>query len=99
MAAQGTSEKKQSRELRDLKAQGQSAMLWGLPNPASEAAVLGAGLLMHEKLIDATDAARATAAADIAAKLLDKTTSRMPQAADFACSACSSSTSPSARSR
>ena len=46
MADRDPSDKRQSREVRDLKQQGQAALVWGLPNPTTEAAVVGvAGLL------------------------------------------------------
>lgn len=77
--------KEHQRVMRDLRQQGQAAVTWGLPNPATEAAVLGMGLVMREKLSDAASTARATDAAAIAATMLDKTIQKMPQAPSYQC--------------
>jgi Fe-S-cluster containining protein len=89
MAGQKTTRAAEEREhrriMRDLRQQGQASLTWGLPNPATESAIIGMGVVLRDKLQDAADPARATAAAGLAAKLLDRTTARMAQASDFAC--------------
>ena len=77
--------KKESREVRDLKQQGQSALIWGLPNPTTEAAVVGVALLVRDKLAAKTTPFAAAVATGIAAELLDKTTTKMPAAGSIAC--------------
>lgn len=78
--------KEHQRVMRELRQQGQAAMTWGLPNPATEAAILGMGLVMREKLAEATTAGRAGEAAALAEVMLDKTLQRMPQASAVQCS-------------
>ena len=89
MAAQITTpsadDKQHTRVMRDLRQQGQAAMTWGLPNPASEAAVLGMGLVMRDKLAEVAAADRAAGAAAIAASMLDKTIQKMPQTSSVQC--------------
>ena len=89
MAAQNTPPTAQDKEhlriMRELRQQGQAAMTWGLPNPATEAAVLGMGLVMRDKLADAAASDRAAGAAALAASMLDKTIQKMPQAASVQC--------------
>lgn len=77
--------KEHVRIMRELRQQGQAAVTWGLPNPASEAAVLGMGLVMRDRLADTAAPDRATAAAALAAGILDKTIGKMPQASSFQC--------------
>lgn len=77
--------KEHQRVLRDLRQQGQAAVTWGLPNPATEAAVLGMGLVIRDRLADAAATGRATQAAALAAAMLDKTIQRMPQAPSYQC--------------
>ncbi len=78
-------EKEHLRVMRELRQQGQAALTWGLPNPASEAAVLGMGLLMRDRLAAGTDDDRATGAAALAAAMLDRTVQKMPQASSYQC--------------
>jgi Fe-S-cluster containining protein len=78
-------EREHRRIMRDLRQQGQTALTWGLPNPATESAIIGMGVVLCDKLQDAADHARATAAVRLAATLLDRTTAKMAQASDFAC--------------
>ena len=89
MAAQKTpptSEQKQHlRIMRELRQQGQATTTWGLPNPATEAAVLGMGLVMRDKLADDAAPDRAAGAAALAASMLDKTIQKMPQASSVQC--------------
>ena len=56
-------EREHRRIMRDLRQQGQAALTWGLPNPATESAIVGMGIVLRDKLQDATDPTRATAAA------------------------------------
>ncbi|MGE0626259.1 MAG: YkgJ family cysteine cluster protein [Hyphomicrobiaceae bacterium] len=77
----------QRRILRELKQQGQATLTWGLPNPATEAAVIGVGLLMRDQLAERQDGSGASKATKVAAELVDQTVGRMPQAAGFACRA------------
>jgi hypothetical protein len=77
--------KEHQRVMRDLRQQGQAAVTWGLPNPATEAAVLGMGLVMRERLADAGSQSRAAEAAALAATMLDKTIQKMPQAPNYQC--------------
>ncbi len=77
--------KEHQRVMRELRQQGQAAVTWGLPNPATEAAVLGMGLVMREKLADAGSTTRATDTAALAATMLDKTIQKMPQAPAYQC--------------
>lgn len=77
--------KEHMRVMRELRQQGQAALTWGLPDPATEAAVLGMGLAMREKLADGKVEHRAAEAAALAATMLDKTLQRMPQAAAVEC--------------
>lgn len=85
-ASRPPTDKEQIRALRDLKSQGQAALTWGLPNPVSEAAVVGFGLLLLEKLHDTSDETRASSAAALTAMLLDRTISKMPQVSAVECS-------------
>jgi Fe-S-cluster containining protein len=78
-------EREHRRILRDLRQQGQAALTWGLPNPATESAIIGMGLVIRDKLQDSSDPSRASAAARLASTLLDRTTAKMAQASDFAC--------------
>lgn len=78
-------DKEHLRLMRDLRQQGQTALTWGLPNPASEASVLGMGLLMRDRLAEGTDSARAAGAAELAATMLDRTLQKMPQAGSVQC--------------
>lgn len=84
MAASQT-DKDHQRVMRDLRQQGQAAVTWGLPNPATEAAVLGMGLVIRDRMSTGTGNDRAAAAAELAAVMLDKTLSKMPQAASVQC--------------
>lgn len=77
--------KEHLRIMRELRQQGQAAMTWGLPNPATEAAVLGMGLVMRDRLADTAAPDRAAAAAALASGILDKTIGKMPQAPAFQC--------------
>ncbi len=77
--------KEHLRIMRELRQQGQAAMTWGLPNPATEAAVLGMGLVMRDRLADTAAPDCAAAAASLAAGILDKTIGKMPQASSFQC--------------
>jgi Fe-S-cluster containining protein len=77
--------KEHQRVMRDLRQQGQAAVTWGLPNPATEAAVLGMGLVIRDRLADAAAPDRATQAAALAATMLDKTIQKMPQAPKYQC--------------
>lgn len=77
--------KEHARVMRDLRQQGQASLTWGLPNPTTEAAVLGMGLLMRDKLEAADNAERASEAATLAATMLDRTMQKMPQAASVQC--------------
>jgi Fe-S-cluster containining protein len=77
--------KEHQRVMRELRQQGQAAVTWGLPDPATEAAVLGMGLIMRDKLADGASDDRAAAAAALASTMLDKTLQRMPQAAAVQC--------------
>jgi len=72
--------------MRELRGQGQAALTWGLPNPTTEASLLGIGLLMRDKLAETEGANRAAAAAAIAEAMLDRTIQSMPQAKGYACS-------------
>jgi hypothetical protein len=89
MAGPGTTsssvDKEHQRVMRDLRQQGQAAMTWGLPNPATEAAVLGMGLLMRDRLEAADVPDRASQAAGLAATMLDRTMQKMPQSAAAQC--------------
>ena len=85
MAERDPADKQHQRQLKDLKEQGRSALTWGLPNPVTEAAVVGFGLVLRDRLADKSDPARATAAAELAEQMLDKTTSRMTVAGQVAC--------------
>jgi Fe-S-cluster containining protein len=78
-------EREHRRIMRDLRQQGQAALTWGLPNPATESAIVGMGVVLRDKLQDTADPARATAAARLAATLLDRTTAKMAQSSSFAC--------------
>lgn len=71
--------------MRDLRQQGQAALTWGLPNPTTEAAVLGMGLLMRDKLEAAGNTERASEAAALAAVMLDRTMQKMPQSGAVQC--------------
>ena len=77
--------RKQSREVRDLKQQGQTALTWGLANPVSEGAVVGVGLLLRERLADTATAGGAGAAAELAAQVLDRTTTKVVAERTVAC--------------
>ena len=79
-----TQDREHERVMRDLRQQGQAAATWGLPNPATEAAVLGMGLIMRDRLTGRDDG-RAADAAALAARMLDKTIQKMPQAASVQC--------------
>ena len=74
-----------SREVRDLRQQGLTALTWGLPNPVTEATVVGLAILMREKLADKGRADGASAATEIASLVLDKSMSKMPGAGSIAC--------------
>ena len=78
-------DKEHQRVMRDLRQQGQTALTWGLPNPTSEAAVLGMGLLMRDRLVAGSDDDRAAGAAALAAAMLDRTVQKMPQASAVQC--------------
>jgi Fe-S-cluster containining protein len=80
-----SADKEHQRVMRDLRQQGQAALTWGLPNPTTEAAVLGMGLLMRDKLEATGNAERASEAAALAAVMLDRTMQKMPQAAAVQC--------------
>lgn len=77
--------KEHRRIMRELRGQGQAALTWGLPNPTTEASLLGMGLVMRDKLADTQGADRATAAAGLAEAMLDRTIQTMPQAKSYAC--------------
>lgn len=79
--------KEHMRIMRELRQQGQAALTWGLPNPASESAVLGMGLVMREKLADTAAPHRATEAAALAEAMLERTVNKMPQAPAYECAA------------
>ena len=83
--AMAAPDKRDSRELRDLKQQGQAALTWGLANPVTEATVVGVALLVRDKLADKTAAGSAAAATDIATRMLDKSTAKLAAAGTFAC--------------
>ncbi len=78
-------DKEHVRIMRELRQQGQAAVTWGLPNPATEAAVLGMGLVIRDRLADQARTGRAAEAAALVAAMLDKTVQKMPQAASFQC--------------
>ncbi len=80
-----SSDKDQQRVLRELRQHGHSVLTWGLPNPASEANVIGMGLVIRDQLQIKSDPSSASRAAEIAAKMLDQTTSKMSQVASVAC--------------
>ena len=82
--ATSQADREHQRVMRELRQQGQAAVTWGLPNPATEAAVLGMGLIIRERMSGTGDG-RATAAAELAAVMLDKTLRKMPQAGAVQC--------------
>lgn len=84
MAASQT-DKEHQRVMRDLRQQGQAAVTWGLPNPATEAAVLGMGLVIRDRMSTGNGNDRAAAAAELAAVMLDKTLGKMPQSSSVQC--------------
>lgn len=77
--------KEHLRIMRDLRQQGQAALTWGLPNPATEAAVLGMGLIVRDRLSGEGSPRSAVEAATLASAILDKTLQKMPQTASFQC--------------
>lgn len=77
--------KEHQRVMRELRQQGQAVMTWGLPNPATELSVLGMGLVIRDKLADASSATRAADAAALAEQMLEKTVQKMPQAPAYQC--------------
>ena len=79
--------KEHIRIMRELRQQGQAALTWGLPNPASESAVLGMGLVMRDKLADTAISSRAAEAASLAEAMLERTVQKMPQAPSYQCAA------------
>src|SRR5256885_9972339 len=78
-------DKEHLRIMRELRQQGQAALTWGMPNPTPEAAVLGMGLVLRDRLAESAVDDRAAAAAALAAQMLDKTLQRMAQAAAIEC--------------
>lgn len=78
-------DREHQRVIRDLRQQGQAAVTWGLPNPATEATVLGMGLVIRERMSSGTGSDRASAAAELASVMLDKTMHKMPQASAVQC--------------
>lgn len=83
--ATSQTDREHQRIIRDLRQQGQAAVTWGLPNPSTEAAVLGMGLVIRERMSSGPGSDRAAAAAELAAVMLDKTLHKMPQAAAVEC--------------
>ena len=83
--ATSQSDKEHQRVMRDLRQQGQAAVTWGLPNPTTEAAILGMALVIRERMAAGAGEDRAAQAAELAAVMLDKTLSKMPQAPAIAC--------------
>lgn len=79
-------DKEHQRIMRELRQQGQAAVTWGLPSPATEAVILGMGLVMRDRLADAGAENRAGAAAELAQSMLDRTLQKMPQSASVQCS-------------
>jgi hypothetical protein len=78
-------DKEHQRVMRDLRQQGQAALTWGLPNPATEVAVLGMGLVLRDRLAAVDRSERAAEAAEFASTMLDKTVQRMPQSPSIEC--------------
>jgi hypothetical protein len=76
--AMSQTDKEHQRVMRDLRQQGHAAVTWGLPNPVSEASILGMGLVIRERMSSGTGSDRAAAAAELAAVMLDKTLQKMP---------------------
>lgn len=86
-ASPNTPARRPSREERDLKRQGQTALTWGLPNPTTEAVIVGVALLVRDKLEEGVRQPGAAAqATEIAAQLLDKTTAKTLDPNAVACS-------------